>query len=54
MNTKDFINIKITPTLKEQCRCMCCSDCSYYNEKIIWNDCQQRNYFYKFKVGRLL
>ncbi len=38
---------KITPLNKETCKCICCSDCFYYNKSISWENCPQRIQFYK-------
>lgn len=44
---------KIIPLTKGQCRCICCTDCGYYNKNVSWIDCEQRNYLYYFKEGKL-
>lgn len=44
---------KVIPMTKGQCRCLCCSDCSYYDENVSYIDCGRRNYLYYFKEGKL-
>ena len=47
---------KIIPKTIGQCKCMCCSDCAYYDEKISWEGCVQRNKLsnkYNYKQGKL-
>ena len=43
-------DLRITPLNKETCRCLCCSDCFYYDKSISWVDCPQRIQFYHSDV----
>ncbi len=47
---------KSIPRTLESCKCLCCTDCAYYNENVSWTDCKQRNKLIKehyYKEGRL-
>ena len=34
---------KVIPKTINQCKCLCCSDCAYYDKDISWTNCEQRN-----------
>lgn len=51
MDTKKSI-----PKTLASCKCLCCTDCGYYNEDESWTDCEQRQKLIReqnYKMGKL-
>ena len=47
---------KVIPKTIGQCKCLCCSDCEYYDEDVLWTGCEQRNKLtreYSYRRGKL-
>ena len=47
---------KAIPKTLANCKCLCCTDCGYYDKNVSWTKCVQRNKLineYNYKKGKL-
>lgn len=49
-----MVNLKKSiPETLASCKCLCCTDCGFYDENVSWENCVERNKLIRKQLNKM-